>query len=191
MNTKYILLYVIIGLNSLVFLAINLLPNGVELLLALQKENTAISNGEWYRLLTAAFTHRDFFHFFSNMYGLYIMGEFCIDIFKKWGTFIIYFLAALGGSIFSYLFSNSASIGASGAVFGLMGALIYYALYTINQRFFQEFIQVLLVNLFIGVVANAYIDNFAHLGGLIFGFLASTLLPKKEKFTSLDIYDHS
>jgi rhomboid protease GluP len=191
MKTKYWILYVIIGLNILVWLLVNLLPNKLELLLALRKDNTAIANGEWYRLITAAFTHYDFFHIFTNMYGLYIMGELCIDVYKKWGTLVVYFVSAIGGSLASFYFSKSASIWASGAVFGLMGALIYYALYTKNQRFFQEFIQVLIVNLVIGLAAYTYIDNFAHVGGLVCGFLISILLPKKEKFTTIDMYDHT
>jgi rhomboid protease GluP len=95
---------------------------------------------------------------------------------------LIYILSGLGGSIASFVFSTALSAGASGAIFGLLGALLYYsykrpALW--KSGLGMNLVVVILVNLGFGLVQPG-IDNFAHLGGLITGTVSCVLLSKKR-----------
>ena len=82
--------------------------------------------GEWWRLFTSAFLHGSFIHIAFNMYVLFFLGPTLERILGHARFTVLYLLAALGGSVASYWFSDlgTVSVGASGAIFGLMGALI-------------------------------------------------------------------
>lgn len=158
--------------------------------------NPAIMDGEWWRLLSSMFLHIGFFHLLMNMFALYYLGMAVERIFGSTRFIAIYFLAGIGGSVASFTFSPSVSAGASGAIFGLFGALLFFGMN--HKRLFAQtmgknIVMIIGINILIGFLIPQ-IDHAAHLGGLIFGFIASAIvhLPKKKHFayqlSSLVVY---
>ncbi len=137
-----------------------------------------IRNGEIYRLLTGAFIHIDLIHLICNCYALFIIGNMVEGYFGKYKFLIIYLISAITGSLLSISMSSGFSIGASGAIFGLLGALLYFGYHYrvyFGSVILGRIIPVIIVNLAIGFMISG-IDNFAHIGGLIGGFLISKAL---------------
>ena len=129
-------------------------------------EPVGVSDGEWYRLLTAAFVHQEIWHLGLNMYALWILGRMLEPVLGRWRFVTLYVLSALGGSAASLLAPDVISYGASGAVFGLMGAL-----FVVLRRFGRDVTAVLVIlaiNVVFGFVVPG-IDWRAHFGGLITG----------------------
>ena len=158
--------------------------NFMESLVILGANNRGlILNGEFYRLITCAFLHGSLLHLFVNMYSLWIIGS-------QIKYLIIYLLSALMGSLFSIVFlENSLSVGASGAIFGLMGALLYfgyhYRLY-LSNALTSQIIPIIVLNLALGFMSSS-IDNGAHIGGLIGGYLATMIVGIKYKSQKSEI----
>lgn len=143
-----------------------------------------VLNGEFYRLITCAFLHGSLLHLVVNMYSLWIIGSQVETYIGKLKYLIIYLLSAIMGSLFSIVFlENSLSVGASGAIFGLMGALLYfgyhYRLY-LSNTLTSQLIPIIIFNLFLGFISSS-IDNGAHIGGLIGGYLATMIVGLKYK----------
>ena len=131
--------------------------------------------GEWWRLITSAFLHGSFLHIAFNMYVLFALGPTLERILGHGRFIVLYITAALGGSVASYVFSdpNVVSVGASGAIFGLMGALV-----VAGKRLRYDITQVLIliaINIAIGFLAPG-VDWRAHLGGLVVGAAVAALL---------------
>lgn len=147
------------------------------------KVNDLINSGEAYRLLTSAFLHGGIMHIFFNMSALNIIGREVEAVYGSKRYIVIYFISALGGSVFSYLFSpNSVSVGASGAIFGLLGAMLIFGLKEkekIGKRYVKNILETIGLNVLIGLTIPN-IDNFAHLGGLIIGLIAAFILLKRN-----------
>jgi rhomboid protease GluP len=137
--------------------------------------------GEWWRMITATFLHGGFDHLIGNMIVLWIVGMACEHAFGAAKTAIIYFGSAVAGTAFSMLNGPGPSVGASGAIFGVLMAVVVM-LYR-NQKYFfvrdKRIGFVLLAwagwSLFTGLMAP-YVDNFAHVGGMAGGALAGLLL---------------
>ena len=128
--------------------------------------------GEWWRLLTAAFLHGSWLHIAFNMYVLFVLGPTLERVLGHARFVILYVVAALGGSVASYSFSDprTVSVGASGAIFGLMGALI-----VAGRRMRWDITQVLIllgINVVIGFLSPE-VDWRAHFGGLVVGALVA------------------
>ena len=127
-----------------------------------------VAAGEYYRLLTSAFLHGGIVHLLLNMYALYLFGPQLEAALGRLRFIVLYVVSALGGSALSYAFASPVqpSLGASGAVFGLLGAYL-----VINRRLGRDNTAVLMllaINLAYGfLVPN--IDWRAHLGGLVTG----------------------
>ena len=103
---------------------------------------------------------------------------------------IIYFGSALFGSFFSITFSNYASVGASGAIFGLMGAMLYFGYHYrvyLGTTLKSQIIPLIVINLLIGFLSGGSIDNFAHIGGLIGGVLLSISVGVKYKTSRFEM----
>ncbi|WP_018923770.1 rhomboid family intramembrane serine protease [Salsuginibacillus kocurii] len=146
------------------------------------KYNPAIIEGEWWRLGSAMFLHIGFLHFFMNSLALFYLGGAVERIFGTTRFILIYILAGLIGSIASFAFNDQISAGASGAIFGCFGALLYFG--SIHRKLFfrtmgLSVIVILVINLAFGFMVPM-VDNGAHIGGLVGGFLASAAvhLPK-------------
>ncbi len=150
------------------------------------KENNAINGGEWWRLLTPMVLHGSLMHLLLNSWALYILGT---EVERMFGTvryIAIYVLAGLAGSIASYVFNpGSLAVGASGAIFGLLGALAAFAFaarsligWEASRMQIGQMATLAAINLIFGfVVPN--IDNSAHIGGLIVGGIAGLALAPR------------
>lgn len=154
------------------------------------KYNPAIASGELWRLLSCVFLHGDLMHLLFNGYALYIWGPMTERLFGRAKMLGIFLTAGLLGSVASYAFSASVSVGASGAIFGLLGALLTLRWHDRNifrRLFGPQLIIILVFNLVNGFTVRN-IDNFGHFGGLAGGFLAACMLgfyrqrPKLRNF---------
>jgi len=149
------------------------------------KVNQLIYDGQWWRLITPIFIHIGFLHLAMNTLSLYYMGIAVEQIFGRARFPFIYLFAGITGFIASFIFSSNLSAGASGAIFGCFGALLYFGV-IFPRLFFRtmglNLIVVLILNLVFGFSA-AGIDNAGHLGGLAGGFLAAGIvhLPNKKR----------
>lgn len=189
-KTPYVT-YVLIALNIIIFVLMYLFGNGSEDIRTLIEfgalNKTLVLNGEIFRLFTSAFLHIGVIHLFCNMYALYILGKDIESFFGKYKFLFMYIISALVGSFISIIFMDEyvVSAGASGAIFGLMGALLYFGYnyrVTLNNSINKQIIPVILLNLLIGFTTSG-VNNFAHLGGLLGGYIASMAVGVKYKST--------
>ncbi len=135
----------------------------------------AVANGDWWRLITATFLHGSLLHLGFNMLALWILGTQIENYLGSKKFLLLYFVSAIGGSLASFYFSPPAtfSIGASGAIFGLMGAFI-----VIGKKLRADVSQImilLLINVVLGFTVSG-IDWRAHLGGLVAGAVFTKVL---------------
>lgn len=145
---------------------------------------------ELYRLVTSMFLHADIIHLSFNMYALYIFGPQIESFFGKTKFIIIYLGSGLIGSLFSMLFLQDyvVGIGASGAIFGLIGSLLYFGYHYrvyLGSVIKSQIIPILLINLFISFTV-AGIGAAAHVGGLLGGYLVTKAVGVKYKSTTAD-----
>ena len=155
-------------------------------LVAGAKDNTSIAqDGQYYRFLTSMFLHGGWLHIGFNAWALYALGPEAERIYTTGRFLALYFLAGLAGGVASYFFSAAPSVGASGAIFGLIGGLaaFYYVsrelLGEMSRRQLGSLITVVMINLFIGFNSGGLIDNSAHIGGLVGGALVGWLLAPR------------
>ena len=140
---------------------------------------------EYYRLITSGFLHSDILHISLNMYALYILGTQLESYLGKAKYLIVYFFSLILGSLMSITFSGNSyySIGASGAIFGVMGSLLafgyHYRVY-LGSTLKDQILPLIILNLAIGFMVPG-IDYFDHIGGLIAGFLITMALGVKYK----------
>ena len=144
----------------------------------------AIREGQYYRLLTGIFLHGGILHLLFNCYALYVIGAQVENFLGRIKFIIIYLVSGITGALFSVIFGgNFASIGASGAIFGLLGALVYFGYHYrvyLGTVIKSQIIPLIVLNLLLGFCVSG-IDNFAHVGGLIGGTLMSIALGVKDK----------
>lgn len=176
---KPVVTYVLVAINIIMFvveLAMGLLSNSTYVLYTLgAKEVISITAGQWWRLITPVFLHGDLQHVLFNTIALFMWGQRAEVLLGRIRYIVVYLLAGLAGSIVSYAFSPSLSIGASGAIFGIFGAFLYFRSRhkeVFNKVFGTQVLVIVAFNLFSGFT-NPTIDNFGHVGGLVGGFLAS------------------
>ena len=138
-----------------------------------------VSYGQWYRLITATFLHGGILHLLFNMYALYILGPNLERLLGSKNYFALYFLSALGGSTLGLWFSgpDSLSIGASGAIFGLLTATIVIGRH--QRADVSQLIVLLVINAALGFTGG--IDWRAHLGGALTGALVASIYIKEPK----------
>ena len=141
-------------------------------------------------MITGGFLHGNILHLFCNCYTLYVIGTQVESFLGKWKYTVIYFVSMLFASLTSIVFSGgSFSIGASGAIFGVIGSLIYFGY---HYRVFlgnvvkTQIIPLVLVNLALGFMLSG-VDNFAHIGGLIGGVLCTMALGVSGKSTKSEM----
>lgn len=148
------------------------------------KSNILIEQGEVWRLLSCAFLHSNLVHIACNMYSLYIIGPQIQQIYGTMKYLSIYTISCITSSVLSYFMSPyGISVGASGGIFGLMGALLAFAIierHRIDKKYISSLMQIIAINLFIGLSIKN-IDNFGHIGGLIGGILIGYIIYKTSK----------
>ncbi|CAL8461793.1 g1324 [Coccomyxa elongata] len=163
-----------------------------EWFLSLAKINEKIASGEVYRLLTCTFLHAGILHLGLNCWALFSIGP-EVEGVMGYSTFAaIYILSGLAGSTASFLFSDLITVGASGAIFGLLGATAGYFL---RNRALQGSTQQLTyiagivgLNIFLGSSPGSMIDNSGHLGGLFTGLaLGYVMAPKWDVVREVDL----
>ena len=137
----------------------------------------AVANGDWWRLITSAFLHASLLHIAFNMYFLWFVGSAVEQALGRGRFLLIYFVSALAGSAGALVFTpNTATVGASGALFGLLGA----ALILERQRNFVlggSALALIVINLILSFTLNN-ISVGGHIGGLIGGILCTLVLSK-------------
>ena len=179
--------YILIGICIAMFAVTYLFGNGSTDVLTLLKFGAnykpLVLSGDIFRLISCAFLHAGIIHLLVNMYSLYVIGSQVENYIGKWKFLIIYFVSAIGGSLLSLIFNGGVSVGASGAIFGLLGSLLYFGLHYrlyLGNALLSQIIPVIVLNLVIGFSSSA-IDNGAHIGGLVAGYLATMALGLKGK----------
>lgn len=182
--------YIILAINVMAFLAT--LALGESLMLGLgAKINAAIVDGQFWRLFTPMFLHLGLLHIGFNSYALYIFGP---QVERPYGALrflLIYVLSGISGTAFSFLFSPNASVGASGAIFGLIGVVGAY-LYRYRDRLamgrsrLMNLVGVIVYNLLYGFVVPS-VDNWGHIGGLVAGLALGWLLAPRYEVVQDDV----
>jgi rhomboid protease GluP len=192
-----------LGITILIFL-LQLLTRaslGFDLPAALgAKQNDLIVDGQFWRLFTPMFLHStsNLLHIVFNMYALFSFGP-GLERFYGTGRYIIlYFLAGFVGNVFSFIFSPAASLGASTAVFGLVGAEVVFLfrnrtlLGNRAQPALMNLLVIVVLNLFLGF-SSGFIDNWGHIGGLIGGvayaWFGGPLLEVSGSYPYLQVSD--
>ena len=176
MKKRYPISYYIIGATVLCYLLQNIseLLFGYDYLLLLgAKINAFILQGEIWRFITPLLLHGSILHIGFNMYALYSIGPSLESRYGAKSFIYLYLISGLWGNTFSFLFTQSASLGASTAIFGLIaaqGVYIYKNRLLLGQAarpMLMNILMVIAINLALGLSAG--IDNWGHLGGLIGG----------------------
>ena len=199
-KTPYVT-YIIMGICIVLYLLTsftggNLIdqePNNLHRFGALVNTNMMVSYIDLFRLVSSVFLHGGLFHLLCNMYSLYILGPQLESFFGKTKFIIIYIISGVIGNLLSMAFLQDGvvSVGASGAIFGLLGSLLYFGYHYrvyLSGVIKSQIIPLILLNLGIGFIATG-INNFAHIGGLIGGILISMAVGVKYKSTKTDIID--
>lgn len=174
-NIFIYLLMVFAGLGFISF-------NGKDLLHWGGNLRSVTTHGEWWRLVTNTFLHGGLMHLFSNMFGLLFVGTFLEPVLGRKKYLIIYLITGILASIASiWWHPNTVSIGASGAIFGLYGLFLGLLLTKVfPAEFSKTFLTTTLIfigyNLLMGLTGG--IDNAAHIGGLISGFVIGLVISK-------------
>jgi rhomboid protease GluP len=145
-----------------------------------------IAEGEYWRLFLPMFLHVGFFHMATNLFGLVIFGSMVERIFGGRNFAVVYVTAGVMGNVVSYFAGPNPGVGASGAVFGLLGAFGVYLL--MNRRLLgslgrQQLTSIgviVAINVVMGLVTSG-IDNTAHFGGLFAGGMVAYLIAPRER----------
>jgi rhomboid protease GluP len=147
-----------------------------------------VLKGEWWRLFTAMFLHAGMTHLLMNMFSLYLIGRGAEMYFDTKSYLSIYLFSGLIGGLASlYMHHMSVGIGASGAIFGVFGALAGFFLahrekiQEHTKAFMKDFSVIIVINIVLGLSIPS-IDMSAHIAGLIIGFIGGFLLSKNSKW---------
>ena len=190
--------YALIAINIIVFILMYILGKGSEDWDTLKKFGALlpdlVKNGEYFRLITSAFLHIGIMHLVFNMYSLFVLGPNIEHLFGKGKYICIYLYSAIMGSLFCMVFQKATlSAGASGAIFGLLGALLYFGYNYkgfFGNRILGQVVPVVILNLFLSFITPG-ISAAAHIGGLIGGISVSYMLgsgtddDKSKRITGL------
>ena len=144
-----------------------------------------VMEGQYYRLLSSMFLHVNFMHLINNCFSLYIFGSRAERFYGGFKFWVIYILSGIFGGIASTLFVPNPTVGASGAVFGLLGAVLALALKSkadVSGLNYPVMLILAGTSLSLGFMVPE-INNHAHIGGLIAGFVLGFLLFRNKKST--------
>mmetsp|Transcript_418 Transcript_418/g.1462 ORF Transcript_418/g.1462 Transcript_418/m.1462 type:complete len:447 (-) Transcript_418:185-1525(-) len=154
-----------------------------------------VREGQGWRLMTSMWLHGGVVHLVINLFCIWRVGSYLNNDFGHVQIAVLYLAAGLGGALASAVFlAGTVSVGASGSLFGLLGALIseliinwHYHEKPIRQLIF--FVVAVVVNLLLGLMP--FIDNFAHLGGFVIGFLLGFILLIRPMYKIQWLYQHN
>lgn len=179
-----------IALNILIFIAVELTgfsEDPAHMLDWGAAYSPYISQGQYYRLVTCMFLHFGIEHLTNNMLVLYVVGEPLEKAVGRVCYLLIYFLGGVGGNIVSWLMTRNSSMppvsaGASGAVFAAVGGMIYVLLANrgrVENLTIRQMAVMAAFSLYFGFASEG-VDNWAHVGGFLFGFLAALLCYRRK-----------
>jgi len=192
---KYKITYSLIAINILAYILTSvvsqsLIDMDMEVLVnmgALFGPITVLG-GEWWRLFTAMFLHGGMTHLLMNMFSLYLIGRGVEEYFNTTSYLSIYlFSGLLGGLASLYMHPASVGVGASGAIFGIFGAMAGFfiahrdRIESHTKSFMKEFAIIIGINLVIGFSIPS-VDVSAHVGGLVIGFIGGYIVSKNSKW---------
>ncbi len=195
-SKKPIITYIIIALCLIMFIITGGGYQNLELISYGANVGALVKDGQIYRLITYMFLHAGIIHIGLNMYSLYVVGPRVEDFFGKWKFALIYFISGISGGLLSIALNGDLiiSVGASGAIFGLFGALLYFGY---NYRGYvgamikSQILPIVVYNLIMGFLIPG-VDMWGHVGGLIGGILSSYMLGtienKKYKFNNIFLF---
>jgi rhomboid protease GluP len=169
--------YGIIAITSVVSLTAIFSSDGQAITEALALYKPAVAEGQWWRLWTVTLVHDGPIHLLFNMYALWLAGSIAEQVYGTPRFIAFYLVCAAAGSIASFAFGAApAAVGASGAVFGIFG-LVFVAnrlhMLVLDRRsrgYAAQIGTLILINIVFGL-AVPFVDNFAHIGGLVAGAL--------------------
>ena len=152
-----------------------------------------VAEGEAWRLVTSAFLHSGFVHLALNMLSLYFLGSFAEVTFGRSRFLALYLISGIAGGL-AYLYFGSFSapaVGASGAIFGLLGGVFGFAIrrgtFSMRNPIISQLLLLTAVNLFLGATIPG-VSNTAHigglLGGLVFGYLMAPTVYSQKKLVA-------
>lgn len=181
----------LVAINVIVFLLLTVTggsQDNVNLYRWGAKYGPALADGEWWRLVLPIFMHIGFFHLFTNSIGLLIFGSMAERLLGSPAYLAIYLVTGVLGNVASFIWSPALGAGASGAVFGVIGAFGVYLL--LNRQVMGEVARqalasvafIIALNIGIGF-ATAGIDNAAHVGGLLGGMFMAYLVSPRQRVT--------
>ena len=195
---KPVITYMLILINLLMFIItvldsndfFNISTNSIYKYGGLVSVDYLSGISDYMRIFTSGFLHAGFIHFIFNMYALYVIGPQIESFFGKFKYTIIYIGSLIFGNLLSLLFLNGnvISCGASGAIFGLLGSLLYFGYHYrvyLSDVIRSQIIPLIVINLLIGIMLSG-INVIAHIGGLIGGYLVSKAVGVKYKSTKVD-----
>lgn len=153
-----------------------------------------VAEGQPWRLLSSVFLHAGFVHLALNMLSLYFLGSFVESAFGRGRFLALYLLSGLSGGI-AYLYFggyDQSAVGASGAIFGLLGGILGYSLrrgtFSWQNPIIRQLLILLAINVYIGLsIPN--VSNTAHMGGLagglLFGYLVAPTVHSRKRARAL------
>lgn len=180
-NSTPILTMVLIVLNVLIYFL--MMFNYETFIQNLCNHFVFLQKGEIWRLVSSMFLHGDVIHLMSNMLALYMVGPMVEKYYGKSKYAIIYFGSGIIGNLLSAVLGNYFGIGASGAIFGLFGALMYFGYKyraTLDGFLRSGIVPVVVLNLILSIMVPN-IDFYGHIGGLLGGILLTYTLGVANK----------
>ena len=182
----------LILINTLIFLVVEFTggsENGQHMLVCgAVYAPLILEKGQWYRMFTSMFLHFGAPHLINNMLVLFVLGQRLEPVTGKIRFLMIYILGGLGGNLLSLFFdmqagNTSLSAGASGAVFAVMGGMIYVIIRhrgRVADLTVRQMLIMAAFSLYFGFASEG-VDNIAHIGGLLCGFLTAVILYHPRK----------
>ncbi|MDJ1111288.1 MULTISPECIES: rhomboid family intramembrane serine protease [Staphylococcaceae] len=173
------LTYLIMLLNVVIFILMSIVQHIHKVEMIIDKGGLTHFNfvhGDYYRIITSIFIHFDVQHLLYNMMTLFIFGKLVEYLYTRWQYLCIYFIGGIIGNLISLTFDNiSISVGASGAICALIGALMSHLIF--SGKFEKKFLIQTFIGILIFLIGSAIFENvnhYAHFGGLFGGlFIAS------------------
>ena len=193
-SKRYMPTYILIAANVAVyaftsFLSQSALETSDGVILAYGQDNAAVMSGEIWRFATAMFVHASILHIFGNMFFLLIFGLRAEDMFDLKEYLAIYFASGLLGGLLSLMLGpSSVSVGASGAIFGVLGASTIYVRRAVGRSIISALMYAFLLFL---INLGPNVNFLAHLGGLVTGLAIGYWLAMTRKPDAARTYQYS
>jgi membrane associated rhomboid family serine protease len=147
----------------------------------------SVANGDWWRLITACFLHAGLLHIIFNMWALWWLGAVVESALGAWRFILVYFVSGLCGSAGALIWTpHQPTLGASGAIFGILGAGFILE-WRATGQLAGNFLTMIVLNLVITLAFSNFISVGGHFGGLIGGILCTSVIMLRGRFRGVDV----